>query len=109
MNAEEAVLNKQMHGDDARISNLSLIDQIRFSTVNLSIYQRQAIRRELIPNYKNIDAYEPSFGSKIHSAFRSGWKVFESIVLFLFQIWGLFFFGLVIYGIYKSYRQWWKK
>jgi hypothetical protein len=52
--AEEVVLSKQEQADNARIANLSLRDQLNFSTVNLVIYQRQSFRHELIANDKNI-------------------------------------------------------
>jgi len=42
--AEEVLVRKQEQADNAKISNLALEDQIKFSTVNLYIYQRQTIK-----------------------------------------------------------------
>jgi len=55
--SEEILSNKQEQSDNAKIANLSLNDKINFSTITLSIYQRQDIKRELISNHKNITAY----------------------------------------------------
>lgn len=107
--AEEVLLSKQEQADNANISNLSLTDQIKFSTINLSIYQRQTIKRELISNDKNIDAYEPSFGSKILEALKFGWNTLESFLVFLAKLWGLFVFGLLALIIYKKYGHKFKK
>lgn len=107
--AEEVLLSKQEQSDNAKISNLSLTDQIKFSTINLSIYQRQTIKRELISNDKNIDAYEPSFGGKILEALKYGWVILETFLVFITKLWGLFLFAIVAYFIYKKYRQKLKK
>jgi len=101
--AEEILLSKQEQADNAKISNLSLTDQIKFSTINLSIYQRQTIKRELISNDKNIDAYEPGFGTKILDALVYGWDILETFIVFLTKLWGLFLFAILVYLIYKKY------
>ena len=104
-NAEELLLSKQEQSDNAKISNLSLTDQVKFSTINILIYQRQTIKRELISNDKNIDAYEPNFGSKIFQAFKFGWDILETFLVFLTKLWGLFLFAVLVYFIYKKYRH----
>ena len=107
--AEEVLLSKQEQADRAKISNLSLADQINFSTIHLSIYQRQSIKRELISNNKNIEAFEPSFGSKVVESSKLGWKVLEALILFLIKIWGLFLFAIIVFFIYKMYKHKLKK
>ena len=101
--AEEVLLSKQEQADNAKISNLSLTDQIKFSTINLSIYQRQTIKRELISNDKNIDAYEPGLGTKLLEALKYGWDILETFIVFLTKLWGLFLFAIVVYFIYRKY------
>lgn len=103
--AEEILLSKQEQADNASISNLSLTDQIKFSTINLSIYQRQTIKRELISNDKNIDVYEPSFGTKVFESLKYGWNILETFLVFIVKLWGLFLFALVAYFIYKRFKH----
>jgi hypothetical protein len=107
--AEEVLLSKQEQADNAKVSNLSLMDQINFSTINLSIYQRQTIKRELISNDKNIDEYEPGFGSKILDALKFGWDILEAFLVFLIKLWGLFLFGIVAYILYRKFGHKLKK
>jgi hypothetical protein len=102
-NAEELLLDKQEQSDNAKISNLSLTDQIKFSTINISIYQRQTFKRELIFNDKNVDAYEPSFGSKVLESLKFGWDILETFLVFLTKLWGLFLFAILVYILYKRY------
>jgi hypothetical protein len=101
--AEEILLSKQEQADQAKISNLSLSDQVKFSTVNLLIYQRQTIKRELISNDKNIEAYEPGFGSKILDSIKFGWDMLEGGIIFLTKLWALFLFAGFVYFMYKRY------
>jgi hypothetical protein len=102
-NAEELLLDKQEQSDNAKISNLSLTDQIKFSTINIFIYQRQTFKRELILNDKNVDAYDPSFGSKVLESLKFGWDILETFLVFLTRLWGLFLFAILVYIIYKKY------
>ena len=103
--AEEMVVSKQEQADNAKIANLSLTDQIKFSTINLTIYQRQTVKRELIPNNKNIDAYEPGFGSKIVESIKFGWTILETIFIFLTRLWGVFLIGIVAYLVYRFIKN----
>ena len=90
---EEILLRNQEQADNAKISNLSLRDQVKYSTISLSIYQQQAIKREVISNEKNIDAYEPSFVYKLVESVKFGWEIVGSFILFLTKFWSLFFLG----------------
>jgi hypothetical protein len=101
--AEEILLSKQEQADQAKISNLSLSDQVKFSTVSLLIYQRQTIKRELISNDKNMEAYEHGFGSKILDSIKFGWDMLEGGIIFLTKLWALFLFAGFVYFMYKRY------
>ena len=101
--AEETLLNKQEQADNAKISNISLKDQINFSTIKLSIYQRETIKREVISNDKNITAYEPGFMQNLLDSLKFGWEILESIIIFITKFWGLFLFVVVVYFINKKY------
>lgn len=107
--AEEVLLSKQEQADNAKVSNLSLMDQINFSTINLSIYQRLTIKRELISNDKNIDEYEPGIGSNILEALKFGWDILEAFLVFLIKLWGLFLFGILAYILYRKFGHKLKK
>lgn len=104
-NAEELLLNKEEESDNAKIANLSIADQINYSTVNISIYQRQAIKRTLIANNKNIDAYELGFGSKMLEAIKIGWKMLETFFVLITKLWWVFLLALIAYIIYKKVNK----
>lgn len=104
--AEELLLSQQERSDNSLISNLSLQDQIDFSTINLTIYQRQTIRRELISNDKNIDEYEPNLGQKLKESVKTGWEIVTTFFVFITKFWGLILIAIVvIYFLKKSNKK----
>ena len=104
--AEELLLNKQAQMDQAKISNLSLQDQISYSTVTLNLYQRESVMRELIPNNQNITAYTPALGKRLMDALKDGWEAVEAILVVVAECWWLVVLGLLGYLAYRRYRTW---
>ncbi len=91
-------------GDNAKINNLSLMDQVKFSTINLSIYQRQSIKRELLQNESNIKAYEPGLGFRLWESIKIGWDALESLLVFLVRLWWFFILVAAGYFLFRKYR-----
>jgi hypothetical protein len=102
-NAHAILASTLEQADHAMLSNLSLTDQIKFSTVKIAIYQREAIKREVMANYKNIAAYEPGFGSKLLAALSLGLELLKSVVLFFAKFWAVFLILTMGYVVYKKY------
>jgi hypothetical protein len=84
---EEVIFARQTAADETLLANLQLKDQIKLSTVNVQIYQRQAVRREMIANDKNIDAYQPGFGHDLGQALEAGWNLLKALVIGMLNIW----------------------
>jgi hypothetical protein len=101
--AEENVLNKLEQADNAKIDNLSLMDQVAFSTVNLSIYQRQSFRREVVPNDNNIEEYEPGLGTRLLEGLEIGWAAFSAVLVFLAKFWALIAVVVVLLLLYRKF------
>ncbi len=101
--AEESLATKEEIADYSKITNLSLIDQVNYSTINLQVYQREVIKKELIANEKNIRAYEPGLLSKIKDSFVDGWLFLEGFILFLCKLWPLIPIGLILWIVLKRY------
>jgi len=105
--AEENLLDKNIRSDAAKLANMKLQEQVSFSTINLNIYQKQSVKRELIENFKNIDEYKPSFFHCVKEAVKSGWSVCESIMLFFFEIWWLLLLFAIAWVVIRRFV--WKK
>lgn len=103
--AEELLIEKQEQSDQAKIDNLSLLDQVNFSTIELNIYQREETKRELIANDKNIDKYKPSFLYNLWQSIKTGWIWIENLIVFFAQFWTIIGAGILIVFIIKKYKH----
>ncbi|MEP7372856.1 MAG: DUF4349 domain-containing protein [Chitinophagaceae bacterium] len=64
-----------------------------FSTINLTYYQILNL------SAKNIN--NPSFGTKLSGAFKTGWSWIGDLFVGLVSIWPLFLLGFIVFVIYK--------
>jgi hypothetical protein len=104
--AEDKVLGRETESDETVLKNLSLEDQVNFSTVTLYLYQRESVLQEIVANEKSINAYRPHIGLQIWDSMKTGWFMFEAIVAFIVQLWALIL--LAAFGIF-AYRRFAKK
>lgn len=84
---ESALVEAGEKGDAAYVENLSLEDKVDFSTVEIFLYQRQGIKREVVPSYTNTQAYEPHFGLKAWEALTYSLVILEGTLLLLLRFW----------------------
>jgi hypothetical protein len=104
-NAEENIYNKQTRLDQIKIEKQKLMDEVNFSTININMYQRQILKRELIGNDKNIKAYEPSFWSKTREAIVFSFDIFLNIILFFIRIWAIILILVVVFLVLRKYLR----
>ena len=101
--AEDLLLSKQQQSDNSKIENLSLTDQVNYSTVNLSIYQNDVTKRTMFASEKAIKRYEPGFGSKMAESLLLGCTIVMEILIFFSKFWAILFGALLIYFSYKKF------
>ncbi|MFL5728508.1 MAG: DUF4349 domain-containing protein [Cytophagaceae bacterium] len=105
ISAEDNLFYKKEASDNAMISNLSLMDQVSYSTVNIYLYQDQEVKKVKVTKEQEIEPYEPAFGLKLLNSLKTGWKIIEAIVVFLVQLWALILAGVVIFMIYRKIKK----
>ncbi len=105
VSAEQILTDKEEQSDNAKLSNMSINDQIMYSTINLVVYQLSTVKREMIFNHKSIEPYEPSFGSRAVDAVQFGWKLIKEIFLGLLKIWVLILLAVGGFFLYKKYKK----
>lgn len=103
--AEANLASKKENSDSSYLTNLSLKDQVNFSTVTLELYQNEQLKYELVANEKNTNAYRPNLGLQVWESIKSGWFVFEGIIAFLVKLWPLVFFGCLAWFGYKKWKS----
>ena len=105
-NAEDKDLDRETESDETVLKNLSLEDQVNFSTVTLYLYQRESVLQEIMANEKNINTYRPHIGLQVWDSLKTGWFMLEAIIAFIVQLWALIL--IVILGLF-GYRKFVKK
>lgn len=105
-NAEDKVLERETETDEAALKNLSLEDQVNFSTITLYLYQRESVLQEIVANEKSINAYRPNIGLQIWDSLKTGWYMLEAIIAFIVQLWAIILIVIVlIIGYRKSVQK----
>lgn len=102
--AENEVLNKKEQSDNAKIQNLTMHDQIVYSTVTLAIYQNETIKQELVAIEKDNQAYG-NFGLEILDGLKTGFAILASIIAFVVQLWSVILLAILGIFVYRKYLK----
>lgn len=103
--AEETLDVKKEQNDASKLQNLSLQDQVNFSTLTLNIYQDESIKQEMVANEKSINAYRPNIGLQIWDSIKTGWFMLEHIISFLVVLWPFALIGFLGFFGYKKFLK----
>ena len=101
--AEETLDAKKEQHDASKLQNLSLQDQVNFSTLTLNIYQDESIKQEMMANEKSINAYRPNIGLQIWDSVKIGWFMLEHIISFVVVLWPFALIGFLGFFGYKKF------
>ncbi len=105
VDAENNALQKATESDTAILNNLSLEDQVNFSTVTLYLYQRETTKQEVIANEKSVNEYRPNIGLQIWDSLKTGWFILEGIIAFVMQLWSVILLGFIGFLVYKKFLK----
>nr|WP_315203885.1 DUF4349 domain-containing protein [uncultured Flavobacterium sp.] len=105
MEAENTLANKKEQNDNTKLENLSIEDQVNFSTLTIKIYQNESVKQEIIASTKDSNYYKPNIGIRIIDSLKSGWYVLLNIIVSLFEIWWLLLLAIGGFFLYKKYYK----
>ena len=100
--AEDDLENKQEENDNSKLDNLSIKDQVNFSTLTLQLYQRETIKQEKIAN---AIVFRQNIGSQILDSLATGWYFLEGIIAFIIQLWSIILIGVLGWFGYKKFKN----
>lgn len=106
IDAENTLANQKEEHDNKAVENLSLQDQINFSTITLQLYQNETTKQEITESEKDSASYQPNLGIQIIDALKSGWYILQAILVFILNIWP---FILLAFGGWFLYKRYIKK
>jgi hypothetical protein len=104
ISAEKTLADQKEANDSSVIDNLSMQDQINFSTITLQLYQNETIKQEITAGEKDSHEYKPHLGIQIIDSLKNGWYILEEIFVFLLNLWPLILItigGIILYRKYK--------
>lgn len=104
LDAEDRLHESQTQSDEAKLSNLSLKDQVNFSTLSLSLYQREEFKKEVIAN-PDSEEYRTSIGVRIMDGLKTGWHILEEIIIFFVNIWTIIVLGIIIWILIRRRKK----
>ncbi|QOG02070.1 DUF4349 domain-containing protein [Flavobacterium sp. MDT1-60] len=105
MEAENALANQKEANDNKTIENLSIQDQVNFSTITLQLYQNETIKQEITAGEKDSAYYKPNLGIQIIDSLKTGWYILQSILVFLLNLWPFILISLGGFFLYKKYGK----
>ncbi|TAF10781.1 MAG: DUF4349 domain-containing protein [Flavobacteriia bacterium] len=105
VDAEATLDAKNEQNDASKLQNLSLQDQVNFSTLTLNIYQDESIKQEMMANEKSINAYRPNIGLQIWDSIKTGWFMLEHIISFVVVLWPFVLIGFLGFLGYKKFLK----
>ena len=91
--------------DEALIKNLSLSEQVHFSTIRVQLYERGNITCEMLPREPVIIPYAEPLGQKLERAIMSGWKTVEVLIIVTTSLWPALIAGLAVLYLRKRWRK----
>lgn len=103
--AEETLLDHQTVADNHKIQNLSLQDQVDFSTLTIKLYQAAFLSKVMVENRQHIDNYRPNVFMRIWDSVKTGWMFLEDLIVILMRLWVF----IVLGGVGVFYWQYRKK
>lgn len=104
LDAEDRLHNSQTESDEAKLSNLSMKDQVNFSTLSLQLYQREEIKSEKVANPDN-EEFRTSLGVRLLDGLKTGWHILEEIIVFIANLWAFILIGFGIWFLYKKFKS----
>jgi Domain of unknown function (DUF4349) len=102
VSAEDDLEAKKEQNDNTKIENLSLNDQVNFSTLTLQLYQRESVKQEKIAN---AIVFRQNFGSQILDSIQTGWLLLEGIISFIAKLWSLILIAFLAWLGYKKFAK----
>ncbi len=99
--AEDLARSSSTSADAADIDNLRLLNDVKYSKVTLSIYEKPNVMTSITVSDAVYQKYKPSYGARLANALDLSWNFLLELFLFFVKIWFLLVLGLGIYLVFR--------
>ncbi len=94
---------KDETADNAKLSNQTLDDAVKFSTISVEIYQDPIIVYRQYVREKIVTEYQTTFLTQLRESFENGWQLVEDIIIFIIKYWSILVLGCICYALFIKY------
>ena len=105
LKAEGNADEKTETADQAILSNISIEDEVHYSTVSLIFYQDSKSQLNWYASEKQIPAFGSSFISQWKESLTGGWQIMQLLILFITRLWAFISIGLLSYVLYRKWKM----
>ncbi len=89
---------------DRKISNLRTDDAVKYSVLNLSLYQNNTISKEVVAN-DDLSGYNSPLSVRLGAAISKGWFFFSELVVAALHLWAFILIGGVVWFSINLYKR----
>ncbi|MVN90348.1 DUF4349 domain-containing protein [Mucilaginibacter aquatilis] len=100
----DAMLKLKDDMADEKVANARIDNSIKYSVVELSLYQSNTISQEIIAN-NNTGAYQLPIVNRLWLAITDGWELFASLFIGLMHLWVFVVLGIGGLLVYRAYKR----
>jgi hypothetical protein len=100
----DAMLRIKDETVDQKIGNSRIDDAVRFSVVDMNLYQSNTVAKEIIAN-DDTGIYQISFYNRLIIALQNGWELFATLLITLTNLWVFILAGCTAWFVYKQYKR----
>ncbi len=98
----ERTLRSRAASDQAQIETMKLDDAIRFSTVQVDVYQSPEISRATVGNTTVAPVVRPFF-DRVAEALGNGGRILVTFLLGILNLWSIILVAAIIYFLFKRF------
>lgn len=103
--AEETLLNHQTKADEYKVQNLSLQDQVDYSTITINLYQTTFLDKVMVENRQGIDNYRTNVFVRMWDSLKTGWMFLEDLIVIVMRLWVFLVIGVVVFSYWKYKKK----
>lgn len=89
---------------DRMADNMRVDEKVKYSTLTLSFYQDNIIKKIIIGN-DSLKDHRPAFKNRLVMNLLNGWVLFKEFVLMMANLWLILLVGTAIYFGFSYYRK----
>jgi hypothetical protein len=95
-----ATIDLRNEAIEEQIANRAIDADVKYSTVNVNIFQNPIIKKEIVANYV-ISDYQLPFSQRLVISISAGWYSFLAFVLAVVHLWMFLVLAILAYTLYK--------